>query len=144
MSKKQIKYYCEFEFQTVYIINVKNYKLIPHLKDVWNCKSGKSSYAGLNYSANYQVNRLMMVYWYWDPLNCLTLGLPVFQSLYACGFFLKSKHLLYYYRYIIFTCRHVIADGESNPGVFCCWSLPSVTVCDILTDRDHTCCVDKG
>lgn len=70
MSKKQIKYYCEFEFQTVYIINVKNYKLIPHLKDVWNGKSGKSSYAGLNYSANYQVNRLMMVYWYWDPLNC--------------------------------------------------------------------------
>lgn len=45
-------------------------ELLPHLKDVWNCKSGKSSYAGLNYSANYQVNRLMMVYWYWDPLNC--------------------------------------------------------------------------
>lgn len=61
MSKKQIKYYSEFEFQTAYIIDVKNYKLlISHFKDVWNCKSGKSSYAGLNYSANYSVNRSMI------------------------------------------------------------------------------------
>lgn len=44
----------------VYIINVKNYKLIFYLKDDWNCKSGKSSYVGFNYFVNYLVNRLMM------------------------------------------------------------------------------------
>lgn len=47
-------------FKIVYIINVKNYKLIFYLKDGWNCKSGKSSYIGLNYFVNYLVNILMM------------------------------------------------------------------------------------
>lgn len=62
-------------FKTAYIINVKNYKLISHLKVGWNCKSGKSSYAGFNYSVNYPVNRLMMGILVLKPIGLLNLVL---------------------------------------------------------------------
>lgn len=60
--------------------------------------------------------------------------------------YLKSRNLLCMIN-IIFTCPHVIADGETLEHYVAdvadlCQVLLCVTY-TVLTDRDHTGCVDK-